>query len=386
MLDQSPIRVGVIGTGFIARHFILAMQHVDDVDVTVALTRRPVDSVSELPSVELTNSPELLLERSDLILECSGDPIHATTLVAAAVRAGLPVVTMSTEFHITSGSWFVGQGLVTEAEGDQPGCQAALAEDARSAGFRPLVYGNMKGFLNEDPTREEMEYWGERQGISLPMVTSFTDGTKVQAEQILVGNYFGADVAQEGMLGLETDDIRGGAEALAAASRDAGTPITDYLLSSVLPHGVFLVAEHEAEQAAALSYIKLGDGPFYVLQKPNILVHLEILKTIRRVRAGGGALLDNSAMPTLSLGAVAKRDLDPGERLPLGIGSFDLRGHAVRIREHADHVPIGLIQNALVRRPLERGQLLSFDDVELPESLARTAWDEISERVVTATA
>ena len=50
---------------------------------------------------------------------------------------------------------FVERGLLSEAEGDQPGCLAALAEDAVATGFQPLVYCNMKAFLNRDPNPEE---------------------------------------------------------------------------------------------------------------------------------------------------------------------------------------------------------------------------------------
>ena len=98
---------------------------------------------------------------------------------------------MNSEFHVTVGSYFVDKGLVTEAEGDQPGVLAQLHEEAISMGFKPLVYGNIKGFLNENPTADDMEYWGNKSGISLDMVTSFTDGTKVQIEQTLVANGLG---------------------------------------------------------------------------------------------------------------------------------------------------------------------------------------------------
>jgi predicted homoserine dehydrogenase-like protein len=156
-------------------------------------------------------------------------------VVAACVDANLPVVTMDTEFHITCGSAFAGSGLVTEAEGDQPGSLAALHEDAVAMGFRPLVYGNLKGFFNPDPTPEEMTYWGVKQGFSIEKVTSFTDGTKVQAEQILVGNYFGATIAEEGMIGASVDSIDEGAKILADAALEAGQAITDFVVSSGIP-------------------------------------------------------------------------------------------------------------------------------------------------------
>jgi predicted homoserine dehydrogenase-like protein len=35
-----------------------------------------------------------------------------------------------------------------------------------------------------------------------------------------------------------------------------------------------------------------------------------------------------------------------------------------------NHVPIGMLQNATVRRRIAPGQTISFDDVDLPDTLA----------------
>lgn len=371
---MPEVRLGIVGSGFIARHFALNLEKYQDFPVGRVLTRRPAGSVGGFPDRVITNSVDDLVSHVDVVVECSGDPVWATVVVEHAVEAGVPVVTMNTEFHITTGSAFVGRGLISEAEGDQPGCLAALHEDAVAMGFRPLAYGNMKGFLNLDPSPEEMAFWGEKQGISLPMVTSFTDGTKVQAEQVLVGNHFGADLIQEGMLGAPVADLAEGAAILADHARRLGRRVTDFVVATNLPHGVFIVAEHDDSQQAALEYFKLGPGPNYTLVKNNIFVHLEILKTVRRLLETGRVLLDNSARPGLSLGAVAKRDLDVGERIPQGIGSFSLRGHAIRIREHPDHLPIGLIADAVIEAPVDRGELITEANARLPDTSAASMW------------
>jgi predicted homoserine dehydrogenase-like protein len=370
---MAEIRIGLVGTGFIARHLALEVGRRDGYRIERVLTRRP-SPVEGFDSDIVTGSVEDLVAHSDLVVECTGDAIWATDVIASAIGAGLPVVTMNTEFHITCGSAFVGRGIVTEAAGDQPGCLAELHEEAVDLGFRPLVYGNMKGFLNEDPEPDDMAYWGEKQGISLPMVTSFTDGTKVQAEQVLVGNHFGATIAKENLLGPAIDDLSVAGEALAAEAERLGRPITDYVLSRSLPHGVFLVATHDERQRDALSYYKLGDGPHYVLIRNNIFVHLEILKTVRRVLTEGTVLLDNSASPELSLATVAKRDLEPGQKIANGIGSFDVRGTAIRIVDHPRHVPIGLMQDATIERPIARGELLDWSTVSVPDSEAVRIW------------
>ncbi len=342
------------------------------------LTRRTIGDVDYPEPDLLTNSLDDLLKQSDVLFECSGDPIHATSVIAAAIDEDIPVVTLNSEFHVTAGSYFVGRGLVSEAEGDQPGSLAALDEEAAYMGFKPIVYGNMKGFLNHNPTREEMVFWSRKQGLSLEMTTSFTDGTKLQVEQALVANGLKATISTDGLLGPTVDDFDQAADVLGSAARDAGTPISDYVLSASLPHGVFVVAEHHDEHQAALAYFKMGDGPFYVLQKPSILVHLEVVKTIDRVLHRGIPLLDNSLQPTVSVAAVAKQDLDAGQTIRRGIGSFEVRGVAVKMADNEGHVPIGLLSNAVITRRVPFGETVTFDDVELPDSLAVKAWLSLS--------
>ena len=379
---MSEVRLGIVGTGFISNHFVLNLENHSGFTVSRTLTRRPVESVGGFPDGVVTNSIDDLVSNSDVIVECSGDPVWATDVIATSVDAERPVVTMNTEFHITAGSAFVGKGLVTEAEGDQPGCLAALHEEAEAMGFSPIVYGNMKGFLNLDPTPDDMAFWADKQGMSVPMVTSFTDGTKVQAEQILVANHFGAGLVVEGMMAAAVETLEEGVSLLAAASEEAGHPISDYIVGGGLPHGVFIVATHDERQAPALAYYKLGEGPNYTIIRNNIFVHLEILKTVRRVLESGTVLIDNSKDPEMSLSAVAKKDLRPGDQIGHGIGSFDLRGHAVRIAARPDHVPIGLIQAATVVEPVARGEVVRFDQIDLPDSLALKLWGEISARAV----
>lgn len=374
---EGTRRVGIVGTGFIGRGLALALEGQPDVAVSKVLTRRDPRQCKEHPRRELlTNSVEELVEASEVVVECSGDVIHGTEVLDRVLAAPLPAVTMNSELQVTTGSYLAGKGLITEAEGDQPGCLASLRENALQMGFRPLVYGNVKGFLNHTPTREEMEHWSEKQGISLQQVTSATDGTKVQFEQALVANGLGAGIAEDGLLGVPCEELQEGATALAEEAKSLGHPISDYILSPKSPKGVFIVAEHDERQRDYLRYFKLGDGPYYVLLQSFFLCHLEIVKTIRRVLKGEGVLINNTARPSVSVAAVAKRPLKPGETIRRGIGSFEVRGSAIRMESDPGHVPIGLLADAVVRRKVEAGRRLSFDEVEVPESLALRAWLE----------
>jgi predicted homoserine dehydrogenase-like protein len=384
MSMAQQIRVGVIGTGFVARHFTFELARRPRYRLGRVLTRRPVDRCPEFPRPDaLTSSIDALIEASDVVLECSGDALYAAETVGRVLDAGRPVVTLNSEFHVTVGSHFVGRGLLSEAEGDQPGCLAALHEDAVAMGFTPLVYANMKAFLNRNPSPDDMRYWAERQNYSLEMVTSFTDGTKVQIEQCLVANGLGAGIAREELIGLETGDLKRAAQELGAAAERLGHPISEYILDRGLQHGVFLVARHDERQATALRNLKMGDGP-YLLIKDYCLVHLEVFKTIERLVERRRPLLDNGSEPRIGVASIAKRALEPGHLIERGCGSFDLRGVCVNIADRPGHVPICLANQARIRRRVEPGQVLTMDDVELPDSEALRIWRGIEARALGA--
>ncbi|QYZ78335.1 NAD(P)-dependent oxidoreductase [Methanofollis formosanus] len=377
----DPLRVGVVGTGFIARGFMMALGGQEGMVPGPVLTRRASDGLSGLPkNFKPTNAVEDLIEGSDLVVECSGHVLHATEVIEEVMAAGLPVVTMDAETQVTTGSYFAKKGVFSEAEGDQPGCIAALREEALQMGFVPLVYGNIKGYLNHNPTPEEMDYWGKKQGISLDKVTSFTDGTKVQVEQALVANGLGAGIIRPGLLGPGTQDLTAGAEVLAETAILAGEPVSDFILSPGAPAGVFIAALHDDRFKGYLSNFKMGEGPVYTLIRNFHLCNLEITKTIRRIADGGEPLLNNGPAPAISVATIAKTDLQPGQEIRQGMGSFAVRGSTVRTAEIPEHVPIGLVYDAKVRRKVKAGSVLTWDDLEIPESRAREIWLELQGR------
>jgi predicted homoserine dehydrogenase-like protein len=379
---DAPTRVGIVGTGFIAEGLLRMVPTCDGFALGRVLTRRPGGTVENIDTELLTSSIQELVDASDIVVECSGDVVHATDVVNAALEAGKKVVTLNSELQVTVGSHFCDRGLITEAEGDQPGSLAALANEAAGMGFHPLVYGNMKGFLNHTPTPDDMDYWSKRNGISVVQVTSFTDGSKLQLEQALIANGLGATIARRGLMGLRDEELQVSANKLAAVAKGMGRAISDYVMNGALPPGVFVVAEHPFERPEVLRYLKLGDGPFYTLVKPYHLCHLEMMKTIRDVASGAGPLLNNSSAPTVNVAAVAKRDLDRGTPIPHAVGGFTVRGEAVSFAEEPSAVPIGILDRARIVRRVEKEQVLTWDDVEIPESLASRVARSLHRRVL----
>ncbi len=377
-------KIGIIGTGFIAKGLAHNLLNQDNLEVTKVLTRRDPSTVQGLPNQSvLTNSLDELIDNVDIVVECSGDVVHATEVAMQTVKNDLPLVTMNAEFQVTTASYFVDKGFITEAEGDQPGCLAALNEEVRFMGFKPIVYGNIKSFLERNPTKENMLYWANKKGISLQMVTSFTDGTKLQTEQVLVANGLDAQITQRGLIGPICDDAEVGARVL-AEGRSYEQPISDYVLCSNGPGGVFIAADHDESQKAALSHLKMGEGAPYVLVRNYHLCHLEMTRTIVQVAFQNKILLNNSANPRYSVAAITKKPLKSGDKIEFAIGSFEMRGEAVDILEYPNHVPIGLIKDAVIRKDIAEGEVLTFDDIDLPETLALDIWTKIQEKAKTS--
>lgn len=372
-------KIGIVGTGFIAKGLMLNLLNHESLEVTKVLTRRETSTIKDFPNPEvLTNSLDELIDHVDIVVECSGDTIHASEVALQAVNNQRPLVTMNSEFQVTTGSYFVDKGFITEAEGDQPGCIAALAEEAKHMGFKPLVYGNIKSFLDTNPTKESMLYWSEKKGITLQMVTSFTDGTKVQTEQVLVANGLDAKISKRGFIGPVCELAEDGARILANGVT-SDNPISDYVLCSNGPGGVFITAEHDVSQKAALEHLKMGEGP-YVLVRNYHLCHLEITRTLLQVAFQEKILINNSATPRYSVAAISKKPLKSGQKIDVGIGSFDLRGEGISISDIPNHVPIGLIKNAVIRKDVGEGEVITFDDIDLPDTLALSLWNDIQEK------
>lgn len=373
--NGKKLRIGIAGTGGIGRGLAKLIARRNDMVISKILTRRKgkIDDLG-VSQDYLTTEPERLFESSDLIVVSTGDAIYSTQVINSAFEHDLPVVTMDADTQVVTGSWLSKRGVITEANGDQPGCLAALNKEIIQMGFEPLVYGNIKGFLNKNPSLEDMLFWGQKQGYSLNSVTSFTDGTKLQIEQALIANGLGLDIVQQGLVGYETSDFEKGAFALAEIARNENKVISDYIISRESPPGVFISATHQEDLAAELKTYKMGDGPFYLLYKPMHLCFFEIPNSILNLVNHGEILLDNGKVPSVSVGAIAKKDLSKGSIIDKGIGGMEVRGEALRIEDAMNHVPIGLVSNAELKRNIEQGELITFDDIHVPDSLALTAW------------
>jgi predicted homoserine dehydrogenase-like protein len=382
MLNRKT-RIGLVGTGFIASGLTRLIHSSADFEVSNVLTRRDSNHIDGFNSATLTNSLNKLVDNADIVFESSGDVIHATEAVLAATNAKKKVITINSEFHITTGSFFTRRGdYVTDADGDQPGCLARLNQDVVGMGFKPMAYVNIKGFINHHPERKEMEYWSNLQKLSLEQTVSFTDGTKLQVEQAFVANALGTAIAPGGMTGARVESLSD-MDYLVRIAEAANEPISDFVLCKGAPPGVLIVAKSdEADSLGDYTPVKplrTKEGLAYILLRPYHLCHLEGLNTVRKVMHGEPMLINNSAKPRLTVVAIAKRKISKNEVIERGAGGFDVRGIAVHMQDYKDAVPICLLTHAKVIRDIEPDQIVRFEDVVLDESKALDIYTQILE-------
>ncbi|HEU5299814.1 MAG TPA: SAF domain-containing protein, partial [bacterium] len=133
--------------------------------------------------------------------------------------------------------------------------------------------------------------------------------------------------------------------------------------------GVFVVAAAaDGTVRRDLAYLRMGTGPYYLLQRPFHLASLEVPRSIARAALYGEVTMAASGLPRAECVAAAKRDLRQGESLD-GIGGETVYGvaeDAARARR-GDAVPLGLLHGARMRRAVRRGAVLAAADVEIDE-------------------
>jgi predicted homoserine dehydrogenase-like protein len=402
--EGNPIRVGMVGAGFMGRG--IAIQIISRVPGMrlVAIANRSmegavqayaqagqtdVDAVESLAQLEqaistnryaVTDDATLLCRAGmiDAIVEVTGAVEFGALVVMEAIAHGKHVVIMNAELDGTIGPilkhYADKHGVVfTNADGDQPGVIMNLYRFVRGIGVKPVLCGNIKGL--QDPYRNpttQAEF--ARKWMQQPhMVTSFADGTKVSFEQAIVANATGMRVAKRGMFGPTVPSGTPIKEAVNWYPLDAlieGEGIVDYVVGAEPGPGVFVLGTHDHPmQRHYLDLYKLGSGPLYCFYTPYHLCHFEAPTTVARAVLFGDAAISPIGGPRVDVIATAKIDLNAGQTLD-GMGYYMTYGQAENadIAQVQGLLPIGLAEGCRLKRNLSKDQVLTYGDVELPKN------------------
>jgi predicted homoserine dehydrogenase-like protein len=397
----NPIRVGMIGSGFMGRgianqmiNSTPGMELVAVFNRTIAKAKQAyqeagIDEVREVKTVaelEAAIAQGKAAVTDDAMLLCRAAGIDALVEVTGAVEFGAEVVMeaiahkkhvilMNAELDGTIGAILKVHAdragvILTACDGDQPGVQANLYRFVQSIGLTPLLCGNIKGL--QDPYRNPTTQQGfaEKWGQNVHMVTSFADGTKISFEQAIVANMTGMSIAKRGMLGYDfaghVDEMTGMYDVDQLKSLGG---IVDYVVGTKPGPGVFVFGTHDdPKQRHYLNLYKLGEGPLYSFYTPYHLCHFEVPLSVARVVLFKDVVLAPQGAPKVEVVTTAKIDLKAGETIDC-IGGYMTYGQCetADVTRAQDLLPMGLAEGCRLKRDVAKDQVLTYADVELPE-------------------
>jgi predicted homoserine dehydrogenase-like protein len=420
--DKNPVRVGLIGAGKFGSMYLsqvprtpgvhlVAIADLNPAGVRVNLARvgwKPEQSAAPNAQAALREGSTwvtddwqalVALPQIDIVVECTGSPVHAVDHILAAFAQRKHVVNVTVEADAFCGPLLARRAaeagvIYSLAYGDQPAMICDLVDWARTCGFPVVAAGRGHKWLPHFAQSTPETVWGhygltpaqaERGGLNPKMFNSFLDGSKPSIESTAVSNATGLAVPSDGLLypPASIADIprvtrpksdggvlerKGMVEVISSLQRD-GTPIDHDIRM-----GVWVTVEAESD------YIKHcfeeynahtdDTGRYFTLYKRWHLIGLEVGMSVASVALRGeptGVAQGWNA----DVVATAKRDLKPGEVLD-GEGGYTVWGKllpAARSRQIGG-LPLGLAHDVKLVRPVAQGQSLSWADVQMPASRA----------------
>jgi predicted homoserine dehydrogenase-like protein len=393
-----PIRVGLVGAGFMGRGIALQILSAMVGMRLVAISNRTVghaerayleagaDSVESVDSVEqlesaihsgryaITDNAMLLCEAQgiDAIIEGTGEIEFGARVALAAIEHSKHVILMNAELDAVVGPILKVYAdragvVVTNVDGDQPGVIMNLYRFVKTIGYNPVLLGNIKGLQDHYRTPETQREFAQRHHQKPRMITSFADGTKISMEMAVVANATGFKVGKRGMYGPACHHVSE-APKLFPTDQLLDGGLVDFILGAEPGPGVFVLGYNEHPiKRQYMTYLKMGEGPVYVFYVPYHLPHLETPLTVARAVLFHDATVTPLGAPIADVLAAAKRDLKAGDLLD-GIGGFTCYGlidnHDTVRREKL--LLMSLSEGCRLTRNIGKDQPISFDDVELP--------------------
>jgi predicted homoserine dehydrogenase-like protein len=392
------VRLAIVGAGYMGRGIAAQAHAMPGLEVAAISNRTPdaavrileelglgsprsVETPDELdgaiargePVVADDPSPLCRAESIDVVIEATGEVEFGAHVVIDAIDNRKHVVLVNAELDATVGPILKAKAeeagvVLTNTDGDEPGVAMNLLRYVRTIGLRPVLTGNIKGFIDPHRNPDTQKGFADSVGQRPKMITSFADGTKLSMEATIVANAAGFRVAERGMKGNHCAHVREVVGFFEPEELLSGG-IVDYVLGAEPGSGAFVVGYGDSPiPAQYLGYFKMGDGPFYVFYTPWHLPHAEAPLTAARAALFHDAAVTPLGAPRCDVVTIAKRDLRKGETLD-GIGGFTCYGTI----ENADAsrrerlLPMGLSEGCELLVDVAADEPVTRDDVRLPE-------------------
>lgn len=413
---ENPIRVGLVGCGQMGRGIISQSFTIPWVKIAVICDHKPervLDTLNhsgydygKLVQVKDMEEGERALKEGatvlttdinllcsfpslEVIIDATGTPEGGALTASQAIKAGKHIVLLTVETDS-----LVGRVLRKKAEekgvvyslaaGDEPAAAKELYDFAVSLGFSVVAAGKGKNNpFNPYATPKMLAEEARRKRMNPRMLCSFIDGTKTAVEMTSLSNATGLLPDKRGMHGVKAsvEDM----PAIFSLKRDGGIlkneGIVDYVFG--LAPGVFVVYKTEdKESQAILSYLKIGEGPSYLLYRPYHLTSLEAFTSVYRAVLYSEPTLIPLYTPFSEVIACAKRNLKVGEVID-GIGGETVYGVIDRysVARKENLVPLGLLKGAKVVRAIKKDTAITWADILLEEGFLLSLYLEQEELI-----
>ena len=418
----TPIRVAIIGCGRFGSMMVaqirrapgMAVSVVCDIDgvravdvlrqadydvddaVTTSNVSEANDAIRRHVPVVTENIDVAVQADVDVVVEVTGNPDVGAKNAFDAIMAGKHVVNVTVEADVLVGPLLKRMadraGVVYSlVYGDQPGNIEELYDWAVSVGFEVVAAGKGTKYLPEyrkgapDDALLRYGYTEEeipKSNLNPEMYNSFLDGTKSAVEMCAVANMTGlvpdvpgmhtppASVAEIPSLLIPAEDggilSRKGVVEVVSSLRPDGAEIPNSLRWGVY---VVITSDNAYLRSCLRDYGVAMDpsGRYGVMYRPYHLVGMEAPISIAKAFLYGEATGAPREM-VAEVAAAAKKTLNPGDVLG-GEGGYTVYGSLVEAAQarEGNLLPIGLAAGARVVRKVAEDQMLSYDDVEIPE-------------------
>jgi homoserine dehydrogenase len=359
---------------------------------------------SSIDEINFTNSLDDILGRNiEIFIEATGNPIVGTVHAVKIIKNKKNLILVNVEADITCGKYLSDLAkennvICSMAYGDQPSLILEQIEWARLNGFSVVCAG--KG-TKYHPTFEYStpdtvwDYYGltkERaeieSGMNPKMFNSFLCGDKSAIEMCAVSNAANLKCPENGLtfppIGVYDIakkmipkskggliDFEGQVEVISSIDFDQKDIAND------LRWGVYIVikAQNEYVKNCFKDYGMVTDrsGNYSAIWRPYHYIGLELAQSIYSIA------LDNRATGftknyNADVASYAKKDLKKGDKLD-GEGGFCARGRLVTSEKSKREkiLPLGLTDNAILVRDINRDDIIKLDDVDLdiPEDIVK---------------
>ena len=347
-------------------------------------------------NINFSNSLDSILDRDiDIFIEATGNPIVGTVHATKIIKSKKNIILVNVEADVTCGKYLSDLAkkndvICSMAYGDQPSLILEQIEWARLNGFLIVCAGKGTKYHPDFEYSTPETVWGyygltkeraeEESGMNPKMFNSFLCGDKSAIEMCAVSNAADLKCPENGLtfppIGVydiakklipKKDggliDFEGQVEVISSID------INKKDIANDLRWGVYVVikGQNQYVKNCFKDYGMVTDetGSFSAIWRPYHYIGLELAQSIYSIaldkKATGFTKKYNA-----EVASIAKKDLKIGDKLD-GEGGFCARGKLITsIKSKKEKLlPLGLTDNAIVKKNILKDEIIKLDDVEL---------------------